>query len=108
VEKQFIAFRQQQGDEMEQKIHSLQGQVSLLSSLANDLKADKQQSKDRENDLQSQVKEALEVSGKSRTELKRLQQTSGQQRDKLRSELETARENAAQENAQWKEQSALN
>jgi len=82
--------------------------VSLLSSLANDLKADKQQSKDRENDLQGQVKEALEISKASRNELKRLQQTSGTERDKLRSELETAREKATQESAQWKEQSALN
>jgi len=54
------------------------------------------------------VKEALETSVKSRNELKHLQQTAGTDRDKLRSELETAREKATQESAQWKEQSALN
>jgi myosin heavy subunit len=107
VEKQFISFRQQQGDEMEQKIHALQGQVSLLQSLSDDLKGDKQEAKDRENDLSNQLKEAVATAAEARSELKHLQQSVGSERDKLRAELDGLREKHAQEGAQWKEKSAL-
>jgi chromosome segregation ATPase len=107
VEKSFIAFRQQQGDEMEQKIHALQGQVSLLTSLSDDLKGDKQEAKDRENDLSNQLKEAVASAAEARSELKHLQNTVGQDQAKLRAELDGLREKHVQETAQWKEKSAL-
>jgi len=93
---------------MEQKILSLQGQVSLLQNLANDLKQDKQTSKAREDDLTEQTRKAVAAAVEARNELKKLQSSVGQERDKLRSDLETAREKHVQEGAQWKEKSALN
>jgi len=107
VEKQFIAFRQQQGDEMEQKIHALQGQVSLLQSLSDDLKADKQEAQDRETDLSTQLKESVAALAETRSELKHLQNSVGSERDKLRAELDGVRDKSAQEGAGWKEKSAL-
>jgi len=90
------------------KILSLQGQVSLLQNLANDLKRDKQSAKDRENDLTDQTRKAVATAVEARNELKKLQSSVGTERDKLRADLETAREKRVQEGAQWKEKSALN
>jgi len=107
VEKQFIAFRQSQGDDMEQKIHALSGQVALLQSLTDDLKGDKLEASDREIDLTSQLKEAVASAAEAKSELKHLQLTINADRDKLRLELEEEQVSHQQEEAQMKEKLAM-
>jgi len=106
IEKQFIQFRQQQGDDMEQKMQALSGQVTLLQSLTDDLKAEKQDSKEREAALSEQLKEALGQLAETRSELKHLQSAVGTERDKLRIEIDNVREKHLAESQGWKEQAS--
>jgi len=107
VEKQFIAFRQSQGDEMEQKIHALSGQVSLLQSLTDDLKGDKLEGQDRENDLTNQLKEAVAAAAEAKSELRHLQLTINVDRDKLKVELEEVKLAHQNEENQMKEKLSM-
>jgi len=102
-----LLFRQSQGDEMEQKIHALSGQVALLQSLTDDLKGDKLEGHDREIDLTSQLKEAVASAAEAKSELKHLQLTINADRDKLRVELEEVRVSHQQEEAHMKEKHAM-
>jgi len=106
IEKQFISFRQQQGDDMEQKMQALSGQVSLLQSLTDDLKAEKQDSKEREAALSEQLKEASAQLAETRSELKHLQSAVNTERDKLRVEIDSVREKHLAESQSWKGQAS--
>jgi len=84
--------KQEASDEVEQKISALQGQVALLQSLADDLKSDKIESKEREIALQDQLKESVAQSAEARASLRALQGSHGTDVEKLRLSLETLRE----------------
>jgi myosin protein heavy chain len=94
VEREYINYKQQASDEVEQKISALQGQVALLQGLADDLKADKIETKDREQALQDQLKEAVAQAAETRSALRMLQSGHGAELEKLRLLLEATREKA--------------
>jgi chromosome segregation ATPase len=104
LEKDFVSFKSNAGAEQEAKMTALQGQVSLLKNLVEDMKADKRESKAREESNRDRLKEASAQLGEARSELKNIEVAHTTELEKLQLQLDAARERAMVEAKQWQEQ----